>query len=239
MSRFVVSFALHLQQAASFVIEALEGRDRALREAARSAPDQGRQLLWRGRSESKLLKREGIQHVVARSHHPQTVGKCERLWETIQVEFLARVTLTDLSDARVRLAHYFRHYNFFRPHQGIDGLVPADRFFGAQDALRETLEKQLTRQELAQALQEPPLAPVFPRPDRRGEGRAARRARAPGDPDRGGHAARDVARRSRRERAAARAVAAVRPAARGGPTHTLRRPRTCRPRIAHPSRPRR
>lgn len=163
MSRFVVSFALHLQQRGELVIEALKDGIARFGKPREVLSDQGRQYFaWRGQSGfQQLLKREGIAHVVARSHHPQTVGKCERLWETIQVEFLARVTLTDLSDARVRLAHYFAHYNFFRPHQGIDGLVPADRFFGAQDVLRETLEKQLSRQELALAVEEPPRAPVF------------------------------------------------------------------------------
>ena len=38
--------------------------------------DQGRQYFrWRGRSEfQKLLDREGIKYLVARSHHPQTLS---------------------------------------------------------------------------------------------------------------------------------------------------------------------
>jgi len=30
-------------------------------------------------------------------------------------------------------------YNFQRPHQGIDGLVPADRYFGAASEVKKTL----------------------------------------------------------------------------------------------------
>jgi transposase InsO family protein len=163
MSRFVVSFALHLQQKSELVIEALKDGMARFGKPQEILSDQGRQYFaWRGKSEfQKLLKREVIAHVVARSHHPQTVGKCERLWETVKREFLDRVALKDLADARTRLAHYFAHYNFFRPHQGINGLVPADRFFGAQEALRQTLEAQITKQELALALQEAPRAPVF------------------------------------------------------------------------------
>jgi transposase InsO family protein len=163
MSRFVVSFALHLQQRGELVIEALKDGIARFGKPKEVLSDQGRQYFaWRGQSGfQQLLKREGIQHVVARSHHPQTVGKCERLWETVKVEFLDRVVLADLNDARTRLAHYIAHYNFFRPHQGIEGLVPADRFFGAQEALRETQAKQLSQQELALALNEAPRAPVF------------------------------------------------------------------------------
>ena len=39
----------------------------------------------------------------------------------------------DLGDAQQRIGLFIDHYNFQRPHQGIDGLVPADRFFGAAD----------------------------------------------------------------------------------------------------------
>jgi len=163
MSRFIVSFALHLQQKSELVIEALKDGIARYGKPQEILSDQGRQYFsWRGKSEfQKLLKREGIRHVVARSHHPQTVGKCERLWETVKRELLDRILLADLHDARTRLAHYVAHYNFFRPHQGIAGLVPADRFFGAQQALREAQEKQLSAQELSLAVGEAPRSSVF------------------------------------------------------------------------------
>lgn len=162
-SRYVVSFALHLQQKSELVIEALKDGIARFGKPQEILTDQGRQYFsWRGKSEFQwLLKRDGIRHVVARSHHPQTVGKCERLWETVKQELLDRVELKDVADARLRLAHYFAHYNFFRPHQGIDGLVPADRFFSVQAALRQALEAQLQKNELSLALHEAPPPPVF------------------------------------------------------------------------------
>jgi hypothetical protein len=36
-----------------------------------------------------------------------------------------------------------RRFNHFRPHRGIDGLVPADRFFGSEDAARKTMRAEL------------------------------------------------------------------------------------------------
>jgi transposase InsO family protein len=162
-SRYVVSWRLELQQRSELVIETLlEGCSR-FGKPKEVLTDQGRQYFaWRGKSEfQKVLEREGIRHVVARAHHPQTVGKCERLWETISRELWERSHPQELSEARERLGHFFSHYNHFRPHQGLDGLVPADRFFGAQAQVREVLEKTMTRNELALALGEKPRKPVF------------------------------------------------------------------------------
>ena len=156
-SRFVVSHGLYAHQRADIAIETLLAGIARFGKPVEVLTDQGRQYFaWRGRCDfQKLLEREGIRHVVARAHHPQTVGKCERLWETINREFWQRVHPQDLAEARERLEHFIAHYNFFRPHQGIDGLVPADRFFGAEDALRKSLEARISQQELSLALAEP------------------------------------------------------------------------------------
>ena len=162
-SRYVVGWALEAHQKSELVttplLEAI-GRYGKPREVL---SDQGRQYFaWRGKSAfQKLLAREGIAHVVARTHHPQTLGKCERLWSTVGTELWDRAHPEDLSEARERLGHFFAHYNFFRPHQGIEGLVPADRFFGAESALRTTLEAQLAADELGAALGEPPRRSVY------------------------------------------------------------------------------
>ena len=160
-SRYVVSHALKTHQRQDLVVDALRegmGRYGKPREVL---TDQGRQYFaWRGKSDfQKLLQREGIAHVVARAHHPQTLGKCERLWETVKTEFFDRVQLDDLEEATTRLAHFFAHYNFARPHQGIEGMVPADRFFQAEDAVRKTLQARLADNELA--VGEAPRTPVL------------------------------------------------------------------------------
>lgn len=162
-SRFVVSWALSTHQRQELVTEALMDGVSRFGKPKEVLTDQGRQYFaWRGKSDfQKLLVREGIEHVVSRTHHPETLGKCERLWETVNREFWERVRPQDLSDARERLSHWFAHYNFFRPHQGIDGLVPADRFFGAQEALRKTHEARLSRRELEEALDETPRRGVY------------------------------------------------------------------------------
>ena len=162
-SRYVVSWALHTHQRSEMVCEALLDGIARYGRPKEVLTDQGRQYFaWRGKSRfRKLLDREGIRHVVSRAHHPETLGKTERLWASIGAELWERVMPEDLVEARARLGHFFSHYNFFRPHQGIDGLVPADRFFGAEDAVKRTIEARLAANELALSLGEAPRAPVF------------------------------------------------------------------------------
>lgn len=162
-SRFVVSWALALQQTGNFVIECLLDGVQKYGLPQEILTDQGRQYFsWRGKSEfQKVLAREGIQHVVARSHHPQTLGKCERLWKTIGIEFWERAKPQDLDEAKDRLTHYFNHYNHFRPHQGIDGMTPADRFFGVENELRAVFEEAMSENELRLSLDQAPRKPLY------------------------------------------------------------------------------
>jgi transposase InsO family protein len=162
-SRYVVSHSLRLRQTSELVTETLLDGIARFGKPQEVLTDQGRQYFaWRGKSEfEKLLAREGIKHVVARAHHPETVGKTERFWKTIATEFWDRVRPQDLTDARERLIHFVAHYNHFRPHQALGGLVPADRFFAAEDTVRKAIEQQLSQNELRLALEEAPRRPVF------------------------------------------------------------------------------
>jgi len=162
-SRYIVSWGWHLGQRTEHVIEALrEGMSR-FGKPTEVLTDQGPQYFaWRGTSEfQQVLKREGIRHVVARSHHPQTLGKCERFWGTVAEEFWGRIPPVELEEVRARFAHFVAHYNHFRPHQGIGNLVPADKFFGAAPTVRATLEAALSANELHVAVDEAPRDPVY------------------------------------------------------------------------------
>jgi transposase InsO family protein len=162
-SRYIVSWSLELRQTTDFVMQAmLSGMDRFGR-PEEVLTDQGRQYFsWRGKNEfQKLLKKKGVKHVVSRSHHPETLGKCERFWETIQKELWELVMPRNLEEAQARIGHYINHYNHFRTHQGMDGMVPADRFFGLESEVRKALEKSFTDNELRMSLGESPRTPVF------------------------------------------------------------------------------
>jgi putative transposase len=162
-SRYVVSFGLHAHQRGEIVLEALAEGISKYGKPKEVLTDQGRQYYaWRGKSDfQKRLKAEGIQHVVARAHHPQTVGKCERLWKTLQEELWHRVIVRDLEDARERLKQFLAHYNFQRPHQGLEGMTPADRFFGVEGAVEEAVRRAVEKNALRLALGESPRKPVY------------------------------------------------------------------------------
>ena len=162
-SRYVVSWQLASHQKGELVLEALRDGVGRFGKPEEVLTDQGRQYFsWRGRSDfQKELAKLGIRHVVARAHHPETVGKCERLWKTVQEELWSRCSPLDISEARQRVGHFFAHYNHLRPHQGLEGAVPADRFFGAETAVRAQLEANLSANELQLAIGEPPRQPVY------------------------------------------------------------------------------
>jgi hypothetical protein len=67
----------------------------------------------------------------------------------------------DLGDARRRIGWYMDYYNFQRPHQGIAGLVPADRFFGAAPEVLETLKSQVAANALKMAQEGAPRKPFY------------------------------------------------------------------------------
>jgi transposase InsO family protein/transposase-like protein len=162
-SRYVVAHGLHPHQKAEIVLEALALGISRYGRPKEVLTDQGRQYFaWRGKCDfQKRLRLEGIQHVVARAHHPMTVGKCERLWKTLQDELFARVLLRDLEDARARLSAFLSHYNFQRPHQSLEGLVPADRFFSASSEVRAAIEASVSKNSLHLALGETPRRPLY------------------------------------------------------------------------------
>ncbi len=162
-SRYVVSWKLGLKQTGEFVEEALLDGIQRFGKPLEVLTDQGRQYFaWRGRSDfQRLLEKQGIRHVVSRTHHPETLGKCERFWKTVGEEFWSRVQPQELSEAQERLAHFISHYNHFRPHQGLDGSVPADRFFGAESQVRKVIEETMSQNQLALAIDEPLRRPVF------------------------------------------------------------------------------
>jgi len=125
--------------------------------------DNGSQYVtWRGRSAfSKELQKLGIAHVVAKPRRPQTLGKVERFWGTLWRECLAAAVFVDLEEARRRIGLFVDHYNFQRPHQGIEGLVPADRFFGAAPEVLKTLRERVAANSLELARHGVPRRPFY------------------------------------------------------------------------------
>ncbi len=146
-SRFVVGYGLHASASGALVREVFEVAVANFGAPKEVLTDNGTQYkTWRGTSEfTKLLDRRGIRHTVASPRHPRTLGKAERLWGTLWREFLERAIFQGIEDARRRIGWFLDHYNFQRPHQGIEGAVPADRYFAAAPQVRETLAARVAR----------------------------------------------------------------------------------------------
>jgi transposase InsO family protein len=140
-SRFIVGYGVWASAGGALVREVLEAAIANFGAPEEVLTDNGPQYVtWRGTSAfSKLLERRGIKHLVARPRRPQTLGKTERFWGTLWRECVEAAVFQGLDDARRRVGHFIDHYNFQRPHQGIEGLVPADRFFAAVPQVKETL----------------------------------------------------------------------------------------------------
>ena len=68
-----------------------------------------------------------------------TLGKIERFWKTIWEEFLERARFETFEEAVERIGYWVQYNNHRRPHQGIEGLGPADRY-GPGAALGPALE---------------------------------------------------------------------------------------------------
>jgi hypothetical protein len=107
------------------------------------------------------LEKRGIKQIVATPRRPQTLGKIERFWGTLWRECVESAVFVDLGDARQRIGLFIDHYNFSRPHQGLDGLVPADRFFGAASEVKRTLQARVQANALELARHGLPKAPFY------------------------------------------------------------------------------
>jgi transposase InsO family protein len=146
-SRFVVGYGLGASASGGLVRETFEAAIASYGAPEEVLTDNGAQYVtWRGKSEfARLCEKRGIRHIVARPRHPQTLGKTERFWGTLWRECLEAAIFLDLGDARLRIGHFVDAYNFTRPHQGIDGLVPADRFFRAAPEVLATLKARVAK----------------------------------------------------------------------------------------------
>jgi transposase InsO family protein len=162
-SRYIVGHGLYRQQNADAVLEVVKGAIGQWGAPREILSDNGRQFAaWRGQSRfQKVLKRQGIGHVRSAPHHPMTLGKIERFWKTIWTEFLEEACFASFADARQRLDHWINYYNHQRPHQGIDGLCPADRFYGVADDVEEALRHGCRENALQLALGQETRPPLY------------------------------------------------------------------------------
>jgi transposase InsO family protein len=162
-SRFVVGYGLHASQSTPLVLEVLRAAITNYGAPKEILNDNGSQYItWRGKSAfSRELEKRGIRQIVASPRRPQTLGKIERFWGSLWRECLEAAVFIDLGDATRRIGQYIDHYNFQRPHRGLDGLIPADRFFGAAPEVLKTLRARVAANALELARHGIPKPPFY------------------------------------------------------------------------------
>ena len=72
----------------------------------------------------RLLLEMGIKHRYIRPYRPQTNGKVERFWRTLNEDLIDGTYFESDDDFRNHLTEYLVYYNHARPHQGIGGQTP-------------------------------------------------------------------------------------------------------------------
>lgn len=80
-----------------------------------------------------MLLELGIKHRYTRPYRPQTNGKVERFWRTLDDDVIDGATFDNIDHFANELFEYLVYYNNFRPHQAIGGKTPKD--FAAEKLL--------------------------------------------------------------------------------------------------------
>jgi transposase InsO family protein len=93
----------------------------------------------------RFLEASLIDHLVGRPYSPRGGGKVESAVGTLRRELWDLYHFNSRAEAEARLARFFDEYNERRAHMGIDGLTPADRFFGRADRVLAAVDA-LSRQ---------------------------------------------------------------------------------------------
>jgi transposase InsO family protein len=162
-SRFVTGVGLYMTQKADNVLEVFRRAVSEYKVPSEMLTDNGRQYTsWRGQAQfEKEMHRMDIKHIRSQPHHPQTQGKIERFWKTIKEEFFSRTLFEGFEDMQNRTKLWVQYYNFKRPHQGIGGLCPSDRFYEVSHDVRQMVEKGIADNVLQMALLGEPRKPCY------------------------------------------------------------------------------
>ncbi|MEI7902166.1 MAG: DDE-type integrase/transposase/recombinase [bacterium] len=162
-SRYIVSLGLFRSQTAEHVLETYRRAVGEYGVPCEMLTDNGRQYTaWRGNTRfEQELKKDRVKHIKSQPHHPMTLGKIERFWQNINGEFLSRTQFDSFEQAIDRVAIWVKHYNHKRPHQGIGGMCPADRFFEVRSDLRKVIERGIEDNLVELALRGKPQKPFY------------------------------------------------------------------------------
>ncbi|MFO7572905.1 MAG: IS3 family transposase [Gaiellaceae bacterium] len=144
-SRFCVGHAVAEAATSELAIETMERAIQRYGRPERILSDRGPQFhAWNGVSKFDAFLADFLtDHTVTKAGHCFTNGKVEAFNRSIEAELLDVEEFASLREAEGAITTWIRQYNFHRTHMGIDGLMPADRYFGLVEEARRAMSAQL------------------------------------------------------------------------------------------------
>lgn len=80
----------------------------------------------KGHAFERMLIEMNIKHRYTKPYRPQTNGKVERFWRTLNDDLIDGTTFDSINHFEEELHQYLYYYNELRPHQGLDSATPAE-----------------------------------------------------------------------------------------------------------------
>ena len=74
----------------------------------------------------RLLAEMGVKHRYTKPYRPQTNGKVERFWRTLNEDLIEGTTFENEEEFKKELEQYIYYYNTERPHQALGGNTPLE-----------------------------------------------------------------------------------------------------------------
>jgi putative transposase len=154
-SRFIVHVALLESPTSEDVVAMMKEAIRRHGKPEAIYTDRAGPFLAWGKEGSlqRFLERELIDHHVCAAYHPQGRGKVEAVLKTVKRELWEIEHFASEEEARAALGCFVLHYNHRRAHIGLDGLTPADRFFGRWEAVLAAVQAESRKRQGAAVLQ--------------------------------------------------------------------------------------
>ena len=90
----------------------------------------------------------GLRRVRASAHHPQTLGKMERLHRTLKDD-VTLVVDTSPEALRAQIARFLDYYNRDRYHEALGNVTPDDVYYGRREAILARRKELKTKTLLA------------------------------------------------------------------------------------------
>jgi transposase InsO family protein len=109
---------------------------------------------------ARFLESELIDPIRGRAYNPRGGGKVESAVGTLRRELWELGEFADRDEASRRLDAFFDDFNHRRAHMGIDGLTPADRFFGRADRVLSRIDAISRKRQGALDAHHRPGAPI-------------------------------------------------------------------------------